>query len=259
MNLQIKTRDNLVLNFKTYTKDIQLQRESGNIDLDIIEKSFTPGALFSGDRRAESKNITFSLLIAKETEAEYRQEYNDYVNYASRAEYIEDLDNDTRIRVEFVSHIDKPSSETGTILGAGRIELSFKILTPFWEDLTEITNNVSGTEFTTAINNSGAADTPATFELSVSALCDFIQIFITDPVRGIEIQDLAFGTDATLDEYIINNDTGEALLGDDQIDRNSRISNGSGFFDFPVGSFTLNFKFSVSVDVVIKYRRRYYI
>jgi len=259
MNLQIRTRDNTVFNFKARTKSIQVIRETGDIDLDIIEKSFTPGALFSGDRRAQSKNIGFSFLIGKKTEAEYRQEYNDYVNYASRAEYIEDMDHDIRIKVEFLSHIDRPTSETGTILGTGRVELSFKILTPFWEDLTEITNNVSGTEFTTAINNSGAAETPAKFEIATTSLCDLIQIFITDPVRGIEIQDLAFGSDSTLDDYIINNETGEALLGDDEIDRTSRISNGSGFFDFPIGNFTLNFKFSVSVNVAIKYRRRYYI
>ena len=249
----------MVFNFKERTKSVQLQRDSGNIDLDIIEKSFTPGALFTGDRRAESKNITFSCLIAKELEADYRQEYNDYVNYASRAAYIEDLDNDTRINVEFLSHVDVPTNETGTILGAGRIEISFKILTPFWEDLTEIEENVSGTEFTTAINNSGAADTPATFEIAATSLCDLIQIFITAPVRGIEIQDLAFGSSADLDDYIINNQEGQALLGDDQIDRTSRISNGSGFFDFSVGNFTLNFVFSSAVTVVIKYRRRFYI
>lgn len=259
MNLQIRTRDNLVFNIKQRTEDIRVTRGIGSIDLDIIEKSFTPGAVFNGERRSISKSITLSMLITKQAEADYRQEYNDYVNYASRAEYIEDTDNDIRVRVELLSHIDKPTYETGTILKTGRVDLVFKVLSPYWEDLNETEVTGSGSEFAKLINNSGAAETPAIFELSTTSACELIRIFITSPSRGIEIQDLAYGTSSTLYDYIINNETGQALLGDDQIDRTRRISSGSGFFDFPVGSFTLNFKFSVSVDVTIKYRRRYYI
>lgn len=261
MDLQIRTRGNIIFNFKTEDLQIDLRRSSGSTDKNLIEKSFTDGAIFNGNRRLMSKEISLAFVLNFDNDTDYRAKYNNIVNACAQAEYLEDIDTEAEIRakVEFISHVDTPVNTIGTTSRSGVIELSFKMLTPYWEDLTEQTVNTSGTEFTQAINNSGFLDTPAKFEIAVAATCNFIQIFITDPVRGIEIQDLAFGTTTELNDYVIDNNLGTVLLGDDLIDRTSRIRGGSGFFDFPVGNFTLNFKFSVAATVAIKYRRRYYL
>lgn len=262
MNLQIRTRDNIVFNFLLNTASQTYTRSGNSLDLDIIEKSFTPGAKINGNRRLASKNFEISLQLfngATEDDDTYREKYNDIAYYASRAEYIEDTDNNTRMRVELENVNDRAQDPATSVLRSGWADISFIMLDPFWEDTVEQVINSSGTEFTLAINNSGFIDTPARFEIATSSICELIQIFITDPVRGIEVRDLIFGSTATLDDYVIDNNNGKVLLGDDSINRNSRIASGSGFFYFPVGNFTLNLKFSVAITIAIKYRRRFFV
>lgn len=259
MNLQIRTRDNMTKALTDLSIEQAIKREGGALDLDIIERSFTPGAVFNGERRFASNTLNISLTITKDTDAAFRELVNDALYYASAAEYIEDTDNELRTRVEFINYKTNPSNTKGTVNRYETIDLSFKRLDSFWEDTVEQTQSSSGSDFTMTINNSGYYDTPPVFEIATTSLCELIQIFITDPVRGIEIQDLVFGNNTELDDYIINNVTGEALLGDDLLNRNDRIRGGSGFFDFPVGSFTLNLIFAVSVSVTVKWRRRFFI
>jgi hypothetical protein len=260
MNLQIRTRDNLTYDISDIANEkIALNRGDTALNLDIVEKSFRNGAVLIGERRIESKELTISIELFDPTDANYRQEFNQFCYYASQAEYIEDTDNGIRTKVEFMGFTDSPYQAQGTINRGGYIDLKFRQLTPYWEDTTEQTDTDTGTSLAMSINNTGYLDTPPVFTIAASALCTSILIYISDPVRGIEIQDLAFGSNATLDDYVINNENGTALLGDDSLNRNDRIRGGSGFFDFPVGSFTLNAEFSASCQLDIAWRRRYYI
>ncbi len=260
MNLKIRTRDNLTYNISDLNNDrIDFKRGDTNLDLDIIEKSFLHGAVMIGERRISSKDLSIGLELFDDDDTNFRQSFNQFCYYASQAEYIEDVDNDIRTKVEFAGFGDNPYTTQGSINRGGYCDLKFVQLTPFWEDLTAQTDTDTGTDLTFSLNNSGYIDCPPIFTITASALCFSILIYISDPVRGIEIQDLTFGYDTTLDEYIINCVNGTALLGDAGYNRNDRIRGGSGFFDFPVGAFTLNAEFSVSCQFDINWRRRYYI
>jgi hypothetical protein len=260
MNLQIRTRDNLTYDISDIAGEkIDFRRGETNLNLDLVEKSFRNGAILIGERRIESKELDIGIELFDDDDTNFRQEFNQFCYYASQAEYIEDTDNSIRTKVEFLGFGDNPYQSQGTVNRGGYCDLKFRQLTPFWEDTTVQTDTDTGTDLTFNINNSGYLDTSATFTITASALCESILIYISDPVRGIEIQDLSFGYDSTLDEYVINNEDGTALLGDEGYNRNDRIRGGSGFFDFPVGNFTLNAEFPVSCQMDISWRRRYFV
>jgi len=260
MNLRIRTRDDLTYNISDLNSDrIDFRRGETSLNLDIVEKSFRNGAVLIGERRIASKELSIGLEVFDDDDTGFRSSFNNFCYYASQVEYIEDTDNNIRTKVEFAGYGDNPYQTQGSINRGGYIDLKFIQLTPFWEDLTAQTDTDTGTDLTFSLNNSGYLDCPPTFTIAASALCTSILIYISDPVRGIEIQDLSFGYDSTLDDYVINCEDGTALMGDDSYNRNDRIRGGSGFFDFPVGAFTLNAEFAVSCQCDISWRRRYWI
>ena len=260
MNLRIRTRDDLTYNISDLSNNkIDFRRGSTSLNLDIVEKSFRNGAVLIGERRIASKELSIGIELHKPADSDFREEFNQFCYYATQAEYIEDTDNNIRTKVEFIGFADNPYLTQGTVNKGGYVDLKFRQLTPFWEDLTAQTATDTGTDLSIVINNNGFLDCPAIFTVTASALCSLVLIYISDPVRGIEIQDLSFGDNATLDIYLINNEEGTALLGDEQYNRNDRIRGGSGFFDFPVGTFTLVAEFTVSCQLDISWRRRYFI
>jgi len=258
MKLQIRTNDDIVYDLSTEFPSVGISRGSDSVDLDIVQKSFTPGAIFNGERRQESKSISISGSVYEESDELYREKINQLFYYCKNAFYIEDTDNSIRARVECTEFSESPDDETATANASGTFEISFNQLLPFWEDIDPVEESYSGESISINHTNNGYADTPAVFTLESSTPCGSVAIFLTDPVRGIEISDLLFGTDPALDKYVIDCVSGDVRLGDDAILRNDRISGGSGFFDFPVGSFVINFEFSASVNVSFSYRRRYF-
>lgn len=260
MNLQIRTRDNLTYDLSDISnKKIDLRRGETLLNLDIVEKSFRNGGVFIGERIIGTKELSIGIELFDDNDSDFRSAFNNFCYYASQAEYIEDTDNSIRTKVEFTGFADSPYASQGTVNRGGYVDLRFIQLEPFWEDTTAQTDTDTGTDLTFALNNSGYLDCPPIFTITASALCTGIFLYISNPVRGIEIQDLTFGYDSTLDEYVIDCGQGTALLGDDGYNRNDRIRGGSGFFDFPVGSFTFNAEFTVSCQCDISWRRRYFI
>lgn len=259
MNLRLRTRDNLLYNLMENFNSVGIVRGLTTVDLDVIEKTYNHGGVFIGERRIMSQDLTIRIDINEQTDDEYRDNYNNICYYASACEYIECTSNNIRTKVELKSITETPDNPTGSMLRGGIIDLIFRQLTPFWEDLTAQTDTKTGTSLTFVINNSGFIDCPPVFTITASALCILIKIYISSPVRGIEIQDVNFGESATLDEYVIDCENGTVVLGDGEYNREDRIRGGSGFFDFPVGTFTLNAEFSVSCQCDISWRRRYYI
>lgn len=259
MNLRFRTRDDIVFELMDTYKSVGLSRGNTSIDLDIVEKTFMSGGVFIGERRIETQEISLTVEFAFDTDEGYRDAYNNLAYYAQACEYIEDTDNNIRTKVECSSISDNPDSNIGTTSRTGQAQITFTQLTPYWEDLTESTDSDTGTDLTFNLTNQGYLDTPPKFEIIASALCQGFAIYMTTPKRGIEIQDLNFGSNTTLDNYEIDCNEGTALIGDDLINRNDRIRGGSGFFDFPVGSFTLYAEFSASCSITITWRNRYYI
>jgi hypothetical protein len=259
MNLRFRTRDNTTFALMDNYNTVGVARGGNELDLDIVEKTFNNGGVLIGERRLSTQELTIIVDLNYSTDTLYRAAYNEISRYSKECEYIEDTDNSLRTKVECNSIAEEIDETTGTILRTGKISITFIQLTPFWEDLTAQTDTNTGTSLIFSLNNTGYLDCPPTFTITASALCESILIYIADPVRGIEIQDLSFGYDTTLDEYLINCGAGTALLGDDQFNRNDRIRGGSGFFDFPVGSFTLNADFSVSCQCDISWRRRFFV
>ena len=258
MNIRFRTRDDLTFLLTDTHNSVGISRGANELNLDIVEKTYNSGGVFIGERRLSTKELNITVDLNYSTDTTYRDAYNDIAYYAASCEYIEDTDNSLRTKVELMA-IEESQDTPENMLRAGQVKLVFRQLTPFWEDLTAQTDTDTGTDLTFSINNSGVIDCPPTFTITASALCNTLRLYISDPVRGIEIQDTIFGNNTTLDEYVINCADGTALLGDDGYDRADRIKSGSGYFDFPVGSFTLSAEFSVSCQCDISWRRRYYV
>ena len=259
MNLRLRTRDDMTFDLSGGYNSVGITRGENILELDIVEKTYGHGGVFIGERRLSTQEFTITVELNYATDTTYRAAYNEIAYYSAVCEYVEDTDNSLRTKVELVNISEILDNPIGSKERGGQIQIIFRQLTPFWEDLTAQTDTDTGTNLTFNINNSGVIDCPATFTITASTSCPLVLIYISSPVRGIEIQDLAFGDNATLDEMVIDNEAGTVELGDDSIDRTDRIRGGSGFFDFPVGAFTLNVDFTVSCQCDISWRRRWYI
>jgi hypothetical protein len=259
MNLKLKTHDGSYFNISETFNDLGFSVGGVDIDLDIIERSFTPGAFAIGERRIKSSMLKLTADIKADSDADFKDSANEVLYYAKNAEYIEDDDNSIRAKIELSNFILTPMDEVGTFYRYEKLEMTFSMLTPYWEKTTLETESFTDSSKVIALNNQGYLPTPPEFTIESSAACDSFSFWITENQQGIEINDLSFGTDTTLDTYTVDNFNGVVTLGDNETNRNDRISNNTGFFEFPVGSSTLNFVASVSVDVTISYRERYYI
>ena len=263
MKLRLRGRDGVAYNISDDYNMLGFSQGDQEIDLDIVQKSFTAGAAFIGERRLKSKELRITVEIgaddAENTDAEYRSKLNEVLYYATNTEYIEDYD-ETNLRtlVEFKGYSNQPLNEVGTFLKYSTLELTFEMLNPYWEG-DEVSDSFTSDDTTEVINNAGSLPTPIDFHIETTAACESLSLWIDSNKQGIEIQDLDFGVDSTLYDYYINNSEGQALLGDNEIIRNEKIKLNTGFFELPVGSQSLNFLASISVTVNYSFRPRYYI
>ena len=258
MHLKLLTRDSIYYDISTNFDTLGIVKDGAVLDLDVVEKSFTPGAVLIGERRISSSNITITVQINESTDTEYRDILNDLIYYCTSTEYIEDTDNEIRTRVEFKDYKENPDSEVGTVMRGSTIEMSFVQLEPYWEG-DEISDSFTSADTTFPITNPGYLPSPPIIEIETSSACNAFLMWITENQQGMEIQDLNFGVTSTLLNYKINNKTGKTLLGDNEINRNEKIRLNTGFFEFPVGTFNFNYVSSISTDVTITYRPRYFV
>ena len=226
-----------------------------SIELDVIEKSFSPGADFPGIQRDESSKLEFIYDFNKPIENDFRSSLNELIRQSRKTVIIRD--NVNQLETEAIlESVDIKYDDGGFNLGSQNT-FSFKQLTPYWRDIDYII--VSESDITSGvviIDNNGYIDTPPIITILAQEPIPKIAIRINETKRGILINDLEFGL-VGLETYIIDNKAGYAEL--NQINRNQKIKNGTGFFDLRVGVNTILIEMTGMAEVEIKYKRRYYL
>lgn len=255
MNLIFRTADDLIFNLTGANRTAGFFDTAAQIDMERIERSFGPGAIIPGEKRIRSSNLAIRLDLNYPDDDQFRAAFNEILYWARAARWIEDTDAEVRTRVSFTGK--ENTMDRGGMIRGSVVVLNFAQETPYWEDVdyTEILNG-TGASFSVAATNAGWLAAPARIEITASALTPWFRVYVGENSEGIEITDLTFGNLGFTD-YIIDCENGTAKL--NGLLRNDRIVGSSGFFDFPVGAFTLNLDAAASVAAVVKYRRRLFL
>lgn len=263
MKLVIVKTDSTEYNLSDNFKTLGLSRGSVTREFELIERSALDGAQITGERRTASTQLSLTVQVNQSTDTAYRTIVNDLFEALTEAEYLKDTDNDLRTEIEFISINERHDDEVGSILRGGIYTIDLKQLTPYWEDNTENSETDYGVNPIVTINNAGALPVEPIIELSVDGspieLCPAFAVYVDSTKEGIEIEDNSFGFDTTLADYTIDCVAGEALLGDDLINRNNRIKTNTGFFSIPTGSQDVECIADVAIDITVKWRNRYLI
>lgn len=225
------------------------------IELDIIEKSFNPGADFPGIQRDQSSSLEFIYDFNKSTESNFRASLNELIRQARKTLIIRDNVNETE--TEAILESTEIAYDPGGFNLGSQETFTFKQLTPYWRDIEYIP--VSESDITSGlitIINNGYIETPPIITITAREAISKFAIRINETKEGILINDLEFGV-AGLNTYIIDNKAGFAEL--NQINRNQKIKSGTGFFDLQVGINTILLELSGAAEVEFQYKRRYYL
>jgi hypothetical protein len=227
-------------------------------DIKIIEKTFRDGGVFSGNIRLKSKEIEFSCFVISQTDPNYRIQINRLLFWARKTILLKDLVNAIETTVLYDGSDIK--YEDASELRAGKVTLTFKRLDPFWQTSANKTYNISGSTSsssgTISITNNGYIDTQSIITIDAHELTTKILFHIPSTNEGIYIKDLQFGLTG-LTQYIINNIDGTIKLMGNK--RNNMIQQGSGWFNFPVGTFDLDYNLNGDCDISIIFKERSFI
>jgi len=225
------------------------------VEVEIIERSYKPGADFPGIQRDESKELVFTYDINYQSEQDFRNYYNllsrNFRATRTIRDDINSMTTDVLLNNQSVTY-----DEGGFNLGA-KVTVTFVQLTPYWEDaaFTTLTASGIGTTQIVGINN-GYIDTPPIITLTALEQITKFSIRILETGDGILIRDLQFGING-LNTYIIDNKEGTSEL--NQLDRRDKIKSGTGFFDMQVGSNTFDIQSNGNMLIEINFKKRYYI
>lgn len=233
----------------------KLLEDVGSIESEIIERSFTSGAIFPGIQRDESKELTFSFQLNRGDENDFRDYFNEFIHYARNARFLRDTTNSIQTEILLV---EKAASfeDGGWNKGAG-ITVSFSQLTPYWQDIAYIeTTALAQTNYQAVISNAGWVSTPPIITLTANTIINEFYVKRVEGNKGIFIKDLQFGN-LGLTEYVLDFGAGTAKLGG--IDRANLIRKSTGWFDLLVGNNTIQIVTSASCDILIQLKRRFYI
>jgi phage-related protein len=223
-------------------------------DIDLIEKTYLPGAVLMNTPRLKSCDLAIEYTRANPDSGLFRTVENELLFWLNKTKYLVDLDSEIKTRVECDASTIK--FRDGSLFHAARCNVSFKQLEPFWILETEFTDLDSGTDIIFEVTNNGSLDTPIDFVLDTAILCpSFIIRNLTTGI-GIAIEDNSFGV-GSLDTYIIDNTNGFVYL--EYILRMANIRQGTGFFMLQPGSNEINILADVSVDVTYSYFERYFV
>lgn len=225
------------------------------IELDIIEKSFNPGADFPGIQRDNSSTLEFVYDFNKSVENDFRASLNELIRQARKTVLIRD--NINKLETEAILESVEINYDKGGFNLGSQDTFVFRQLIPYWRDIDYIT--VSESDITSGllvIINDGYIETPPIVTITAREAISKLSIRINETREGILINDLEFGV-AGLNTYIIDNKAGFAEL--NQINRNQKIKDGTGFFDLRVGTNTILLELNGSAEVDFSYKRRFYI
>jgi hypothetical protein len=239
-------------------ESFMLNNDSVQADVKIIEKTFRDGGVFSGNIRLKSKEIEFSYYTTAKTDALFRAEINPLIFWCRKAVLLQDLANNLETTILFDTYDIK--YEEASHLRLAKITITFKRLTPYWENSTNTVYNISGSTSsnsgTLSITNNGWLPTQPIITIDAHELTTKILFHVLSTNEGIYIKDLQFGLTG-LSQYIINNIEGTIKLSGNK--RNNMIQQDTGFFEFPVGTFDLDYDLNGDCDISIVFKERYYI
>jgi hypothetical protein len=243
--------------FRIENGSLQKPEDSFSIDNDVIERSFTDGAIIPGESRGTSKELILNVAINNQSESAYRDIVNNLFYWCRKAVTIRDTVNNIETDVR-ISELPIEYDEGGQHLGS-TVSFVFIQLIPFWKDVNfiEVSENLSLSN-QLVIDNDGYYDTPAIFIIQTDQEIPKFLIKMQETNLGIGINDLNFGK-VNLQTYVIDNENGEALLS--TILRNDRIISGTGFFFLRRGTNTLNVTtwLNRDIDFTVRYKRRFFI
>lgn len=241
----------------------RLLDDSLKVETDIIEKSFTAGGFFAGIQRAKSKTLSFQYDINKVSNDLFRNRQNNLLEIFHKARILRD--NTNKIETQIVIEGHSIGYDDGGYFRGASNTIEFTQLIPYWYDIDYTQKTVSiGTDGigSVKIENQGNLETPSVITIDTDNLCDDMFLYIQETLDGIRILDDQFGLNE-LNRYIIDNEEGISEIGQsgspNGIDRKNKIVNGTGFFNFQVGVNTLIFIMSSTVEIIIKWKNRYYV
>jgi hypothetical protein len=241
---------------------LQILDDSFPVETDVIERSFTDGAIAPGESRATGKELSFKVDINEPTEQAYRAVVNNLFYWIRKAVILRDtinnIETDVRVLEKSITY------DTGGFLHGSVVNWTFQQLIPFWRDVAwqEESENVSLSNVL-VLENDGYYDTPAIFILNTDQEIPRFLVKELNTNLGIGIADLNFGK-VNLETYVIDNENGEALLGSGEtggVLRNDRILSGTGFFFLRRGTNNLQvFTWQDrDVDFTVRWKRRYFV
>jgi hypothetical protein len=235
-------------------KTFKFMESEFKIEQDITERSGQDGADLIGLTRVKSKSLPFEFVMFDSNEQSFRTRLNTYLMWFRNTVYIYDTVNNQRAEVSMDTSNIKYT--IGSFNFVADCTIDFKMLFPFWEgeEITEQLSSVSSGVIT--INNDGYATTPPLIYVTALQPTTKFSIIINENRDGIAIEDLQFGS-IGLVYYIIDNKNGTAEL--NSTDRSECIRSGTNYFNLTLGINTLLINSNGDIDVIIKYRKRYYL
>lgn len=257
MNLQIITKDNVTYDFsQAGHKSAKILADNKEIQLDLIERSFSDGGQVDGERRIQASTLELSVDINCDNDIDFRSAMNDLMYYCKNAQYIRDSELNTQTKIEMQTS--SSEYDDGGMLRGSRLTVAFLQIDPYWEDVEYTSLDYSGaSSYSESIVNSGSLPASPVITITTAILNTAFLAYISENNEGIEVQDLSFGSTSVLLVYTVDCEQGIITLAG--INRNNRIKGGTGFFKFPVGTFTLVIEALEDVSVNVKYKRRYFV
>ena len=223
----------------------------------IVEKSSLPGSVKLGKSRLQSRTLTFHYTRAVGSDSDaFREDENTLLMWLDKAVYLLDKTNLLQIPISAETHDILYDLGGHKISGGGTFTVF--LLDPFWEAVTAQTDVtvVPAAQTDIALDNDGFLKAPPVFTLVATAATNSVQLSVVETNEGLEILDSVFGTTG-FTQMDIDCNAGTVLIGD--LDRRNQITAGTGFFQFPVGSFTLRVTPAVQITVTTDWKERYYL
>ena len=234
---------------------ISYSEDSFEYETKVIENSFLPGSVKIGSVRLTGRTLTFELSRANADEDEYKTAVNTLMSKLQNIKYLIDNTNSKRMLVS-ISSMDV-AYDSGSLHHSSNDSFVLECLNPYWEDnilQSQVEVILGNTPNLITFNNSGFLNILPIFEVTVTALCSFVNIGIGGEV--VRIEDSIFGTTGN---EIMSIDNEEGVIVNNNVDRTEQIVAGLGFVSIPVGSVIIEVNTPVSASLDIQYRKRYYV
>ena len=234
-------------------------QESDVFDFDnkIVDRSFLPGASLIGEKRLMSREFSMTLTRAEATETAYKAASNELLYWLGKTKYLVDVTNSLEIEITVNSM--EIAYDKGALKYSSDDHFSFTALTPYWRELSDTSVNdtaVADTIKEQAVTNNGFLNAYPVITLVATIATDDVQIYMSGNNTGIQIQDSAFGTAGNLTMII---DCGQGTVTINDLDRNTNIVSGTGFFELPVGADTVNILSSETITYTIEWKERHFL